>query len=278
MSQPLSIQRRMAYAAVLGGAIMMAMPLYLLFVFATHTTAEITALPTPLWFGSAFLSNMRELTDRLPFFMHNLWLSVWVASVTALLQLLLCSMAGYAFAVLQFRFKDTLFALLLATMLLPAFVNMIPHVVLFNALGWLEKPIALIVPAAVSALGIFLMRQYISKAVPLELLEAGRLDGNSTWGLYIRIVLPIIKPALAVLLLIAFIGSWNNYIAPMLAIHDMERYTIPLTLRALAGQNGLPLGMLFAGTAVSMIPLLILFALCARTLFTNLMIDSTGNN
>jgi multiple sugar transport system permease protein len=166
-------------------------------------------------------------------------------------------------------------SLLLSTLLLPSFVGMIPHRMLIGWLGWHDTARGLVVPAAASALGIFLMRQYIEKAVSRELVEAAKLDGCSTTGVYWRIVLPSIYPALAALALIAFVGSWNDYAAQLMTLHDMQVYTAPMALDAMVGTGGPPpVGPLFAGAALSMLPVLAVFALCARRLFQSLVVDS----
>lgn len=269
-------RRHMYRALAVGGGLAMLFPLYLTFVFATHTDQSITSAPAPVWFGPALGSNLRELLTRLPYFWQNLWMSLRVAGATALLQVLLCSIAGYAFAMLQFKGKDVLFALLLSTLLLPGFLGMIPHRMLIGWLGWHDSARGLVIPAAASALGIFLMRQYIGKAVSRELIEAARLDGCSTTGMYWRIVLPVVSPALAALALIAFIGSWNDLMAQMMTLHDMQVYTAPLALSSLVGIGRVPLGALFAGAALTMVPVIAVFTLCARKLFRNLMMDSNS--
>jgi multiple sugar transport system permease protein len=271
-------RRNLTRALVVGGGLAMLFPLYLVFVFATHTDEAITSSPAPLWFGSAFGSNLRELVERLPYFWQNLWMSVRVAGAVALLQMVLCSLAGYAFAMMEFRGKDVLFALLLSTLLLPGFLGMIPHRMMIGWLGWNDTARGLIVPGAASALGIFLMRQYVGTAVTRELIEAARLDGCSTTGVYLRIVLPLVRPALAALALIGFIGAWNDLLRQMMTLHDMQAYTAPLALRSLLGSGHFPLGATFAGVAVTMLPVITVFALCARRLFQTLAIDSTAGS
>jgi multiple sugar transport system permease protein len=244
---------------------------------ATHTQQELTGLHTPLWFGGALVANVQELGQRLPYFWQNLWMSVRVAGMTALLQLFLCSLAGYAFAMLHFKGKNLLFGLVLSTLLLPGFVGMIPHRMLIGWLSLGDSARGLVIPAATSALGIFLMRQYIDKAVSRELIEAAKLDGCGTTGIYWRIVLPSVQPALAALALIAFVGSWNDYGAQLMTLHDMAVYTAPLALDTMIGTGGPPpLGPLFAGAALSMVPVLIVFALFARKLFQTLVIDTNS--
>jgi multiple sugar transport system permease protein len=268
--------RRLSQAAVVAGGLVMVFPLYLTFVFATQTDQAILSSPAPIWFGPALGGNLRELLGRLPFFWRNLWMGLRVAAVTALLQVLLCSVAGYAFAMLRFKGKDLVFALVLSTLLLPGFLGMIPLRMMIGWLHWYDTARGLVVPAAASALGIFLMRQYVGTAVSRELIEAARLDGCSTTGIYWRIVLPLVRPALAALALIAFIGSWNDLTSQMMVLHEMPLYTAPLALSSLVGTGRAPLGALFAGAALTLLPVMVVFALCARGLFRNLVIDGTS--
>ncbi|MEO8155456.1 MAG: acyltransferase family protein [Rhizobacter sp.] len=266
--------RRASMAAVWVAGVVMVLPLYLTLVFATHSQAELRAMPPPFWFGTAFAANLADLLAQRPFFWHNFGMSLRVAASSALLQMLLCSLAGYAFALMRFKGREALFALLLSTLLLPSFLAMIPHILLMNWLGWKDTAASLVVPAASSAIGIFLMRQYITHAVPAGVVEAARLDGCGNLGIYLRIVLPLCAPALGALGLIAFVASWNDVINPLTTMHDMAAYTAPLALRSLIGSVDAPWNALFAGAVVLMLPLLALFALCARQVFQTLSLDA----
>jgi len=268
--QQLSTQHLIAYAIVLGGTVIMLAPFYFMFVFATHTNTEILSVPPPLWFGSAFISNMQLLLEKLPHFWNNLWISFYTAMATTVLNLFFCSLAGYAFAMYEFRHKNLLFGMILATVMMPAFLGMIPTTIVMTALGWMNQPKALYVPAACGALGIFLMRQYIGSAIPKELVEAARMDGCSEFGIYFRIIVPLITPAMGTLGLITFIGSWNNFVTPLIVMRDMEMFTVPLALRALQGTGQVPWGAISAGSAVAVLPLLVLFAMASRRLIEGL--------
>ena len=268
--QQLSTQHLIAYAIVLGGTVIMLAPFYFMFVFATHTNTEILSVPPPLWFGSAFISNMQLLLDKLPHFWNNLWISFYTAMATTVLNLFFCSLAGYAFAMYDFRYKNLLFGMILATVMMPAFLGMIPTTIVMTALGWMNQPKALYVPAACGALGIFLMRQYIGSAIPKELVEAARMDGCSEFGIYFRIIVPLVTPAMGTLGLITFIGSWNNFVTPLIVMRDMEMFTVPLALRALQGTGQVPWGAISAGSAVAVLPLLVLFAMASRRLIEGL--------
>ncbi|TXC67163.1 carbohydrate ABC transporter permease [Piscinibacter aquaticus] len=259
-----------AYAIVALGALMMLGPFWFMFVFATHTNREILSLPPPIWFGDAFLDNLRQLLTSLPHFWKNVGWSFYIALMSTALNLFFCSLAGYAFALYDFKYRDALFGFVMATMLLPSFVGMIPTALTMSWLEWMNQPRALYVPGAVGALGIFMMRQYIASAIPRELIDAARIDGCGEFTIYWRIVLPLIGPALGTLGLITFIGSWNNFIGPLIVIRDMEMYTVPLALRSLQGTGQIPWGPISAGSAIAVLPLLVLFMLASRRLIEGL--------
>ena len=259
-----------AYAIVAIGALMMLGPFWFMFVFATHTNREILSLPPPIWFGDAFLDNLRQLLTSLPHFWKNVGWSFYIALMSTALNLFFCSLAGFAFALYDFKYRNALFGFVMATMLLPSFVGMIPTALTMSWLEWMNQPRALYVPGAVGALGIFMMRQYIASAIPKELVDAARIDGCGEFAIYWRIVLPLIGPALGTLGLITFIGSWNNFIGPLIVIRDMEMYTVPLALRSLQGTGQIPWGAISAGSAIAVLPLLVLFTLASRRLIEGL--------
>ena len=202
-------------------------------------------------------------------FTSGFW-SVYVALMSTGLNLFFCSLAGFAFAMYDFKWREGLFAMVMATMLLPSFVGMIPTALTMSWLEWMNQPRALYVPGAVGALGIFMMRQYIESAIPRELIDAARIDGCGEFASYWRVVLPLIGPALGTLGLITFIGSWNNFIGPLIVIRDMEMYTVPLALRSLQGTGQIPWGAISAGSAIAVLPLLVLFMLASRRLIEGL--------
>jgi len=258
------------YALVLFGAVIMLVPFYFMFVFATHTNTEILSVPPPLWFGDAFLDNVRALVTERPHFWRSLGLSLWIAGAATVLNLFLCSLGGYGFAMYEFPGKNLLFGGLMATMLLPAFVGMIPFVLLMKELDWLNTTRALIIPGACSAFGVFLMRQYIGSAVPRELVEAARMDGCPEFGIYWRVVVPLIGPAMGTLGLVTFIGAYNNFVGALLVMSDVDMFTAPLVLRSLQGTGQTPWGAISAGSAITVLPLLILFVLYSRRLIEGL--------
>jgi multiple sugar transport system permease protein len=258
-----------AYSLVGVGALVMLLPFYFMFVFASHSRTEIFSLPPPLFFGDDFLANLKILTDRMPFW-RNLGWSLYVAIASTLLTLLFCSMGGYAFAQFEFKYKNALFGLVMGTMLLPSFMNMIPTFMIMDLLGWIDQPRALYIPGAASAFGIFLMRQFIASAIPKDLIEAARMDGCSEIGIFLRIVLPLLKPALGTLGLITFIASWNNFIGPLVVMRSPDMYTLPLALRSLQSPVNTEWGALMTGSAIATLPLMVLFIISSRQLISGL--------
>ena len=251
------------------GTLIMMAPFYFMFVYATHNRDAIFTLPPPLLFGTDFLANFNILISKIALWRSLGW-SLYVALAATALTLLFCSMGGYAFAMFEFRFKRPLFTLVMGTMLLPSFLGMIPSFMIMDALGWLDQPRALYIPGAASAFGIFMMRQFVSSAVPRDLIEAARMDGCGEFRIYWSIVLPLLQPALGTLGLITFIGSWNNFIGPLIVMRSPEMYTFPLALRSMFNPADTEWGALMAGAAIATIPLLILFAISSRRLIDGL--------
>ena len=139
-----------------------------------------------------------------------------------------------------------------------------------DALGWIDQPKALYIPGAASAFGIFLMRQFVTSSIPRDLIEAARMDGCSEVGIYARIVLPLLKPALGTLGLITFIASWNNFIGPLIVMRSPDMYTLPLALRSLQSPVNTEWGALMTGSAIATLPLVVLFVLSSRQLISGL--------
>jgi len=268
-SAPSQLAPRAAYAMVALGAVVMLLPFYFMFVFASHSRTEIFTLPPPLFFGDSFMANMEILTTKIPFWRSLGW-SLYVGLASTALTLLFCSMGGYAFAMFDFRFKQPLFTLVMGTMLLPSFLGMIPSFMIMDAFGWIDQPRALYIPGAASAFGIFMMRQFITSAIPRELIEAARMDGCGELGIYWRIVVPLLKPAMGTLGLITFIASWNNFIGPLIVMRSPEMYTLPLALRSMQSPVNTEWGAVMAGSAIATLPLLVLFAISSRRLIDGL--------
>jgi len=251
------------------GALAMLAPFYFMFVFATQPRTEIFSMPPPLWFGEAFLQNLNILRTKIPLW-RNLGWSLYVGLMSTALTLLFCAMGGYAFAVYEFRFKKQLFGIVMATMLIPSFLGMIPSFLIMDFLGWIDQPRALYIPGAAPAMGIFLMRQYILSAIPRDLIEAARMDGCNEFRIFRSVVLPLLGPVFGTLGLITFIGSWNNFIGPLIVMRSVDMYTFPLALRSVQSPVDTEWGALMAGSAIAVLPLLIIFIFSSRRLIAGL--------
>lgn len=184
--------------------------------------------------------------------------TVIVAVSITFLSLMVCSMAGHAFAKFQFPGKEFLFMGILGTMMVPGQITMIPVFLLLKKLGLLNSYSGLILPGIASAFGIFFMRQFIA-GIPEELLEAARIDGAGEFFIFGKIVMPLCKPALATLGILTFTGSWNSFLWPLIIATDENMYTLPVAIANLAGQYATEYGLQMAGAVVVIMPIIIFF-------------------
>jgi multiple sugar transport system permease protein len=190
--------------------------------------------------------------------------SVFVAVTVTVGQLATSSLAAYAFARMRFRGRDALFIAYLSTMMAPAQVTLIPLFVMMVKLHWIDSYAALIVPSLASAYGCFLLRQFFM-TIPGELEDAARIDGAGHWGIYHRIMLPLSKPALAAFGVIAFLGSWNSFVWPLIVINRPSMKTLPIGLQSLQGFYGdANWAVLMAGAVIAALPMVVLFLFAQR--------------
>ena len=218
----------------------------------------------PTWVPEApSLDNYTQLFSRLQFGTYFLNSAVVAVLVTAG-NLLFCSMVGYALAKLEFRGKRTLFVIVMATLMIPGVVTFVPLYVLVVNAGLANSLPALILPFLVSPFGVFLMRQFIV-GLPGELLDAGRVDGAGELRIFARIVLPLCGPALATLGILTFLGSWNNFLWPLVVAQQESEYTLPVALALYStGQNSIQYGLLLAGATIVVVPVLLVFLVFQR--------------
>ncbi len=190
--------------------------------------------------------------------------TVKIALPTTLGVLFVCSLAGFSFAKLKFPGRDYIFVLLLGTMMIPQSVTLIPQYLLMRSIGWLNTFLPLIIPVMLTNIyGSFLMRQFFL-SLPDELLDSARVDGCDPFSMYFKIALPLAKPALITLLIITFMGSWNNFFGPLVYLTRPRLFTIQLALSYLNSEAGIEWSLLMAGTVVSILPVLILFLALQR--------------
>jgi multiple sugar transport system permease protein len=187
--------------------------------------------------------------------------TLFIVAVTIIGNLLTCSMAAYAFARIDFSFKKTLFGIMMITMMLPSHVVLIPQYIIFNKLGWVNTYLPLLVPKFLASEGffIFLMIQFI-RGIPRELDQAARVDGCGPFQTYWRIILPLAVPALVTTVIFSFIWTWNDFFSQLLYLNNIRIYTISLGLRLfLDSQGESAFGALFAMSALSLVPVFIIF-------------------
>jgi ABC-type glycerol-3-phosphate transport system permease component len=195
---------------------------------------------------------------------RSLWNTFFVALSYTIVALFFCSLGGYGFAKFEFPGRNFLFGFLLATMIIPPAVTMVPLYLIIQKLGWLSTFWPLIIPGAANAFGIFFMRQYIS-TLNDELLDAARIDGCSEFSVFSKVVLPIIAPGAISLGLIFFMGAWNNYLGPLIYLKKAELFTLPLFMMQMSGPPGYSLYREWMGVAVvSVVPLLLIFLVFQR--------------
>jgi len=189
--------------------------------------------------------------------------SLLAASGQALLVLVVASMAAYALARMDFRGKKINFTMIIATMFVPIFTLIIPNFLIIDRLGWLDSLWGLIIPGAASAFGVFFLRQFFL-GLPRELEEAAVLEGANSWQIFTKVILPLSKPALATLAVIAFLTNWNDFIWPVYVLFSPENFTLPPGLGTLQGAYNINYPVIMAGATLASVPVLILFVISQR--------------
>ncbi|EGX59028.1 sugar ABC transporter permease protein [Streptomyces zinciresistens K42] len=258
------------HASLIIGVLLSAFPFYWAVVMSTHTSSEIFSYPPKLLPGSHFLQNVRNLFDTIDFF-GSMGNSLLVATVVTVLVLFFDSLAAFVFAKFPFPGRRVLFGLLMLIFMVPAQLAAIPQFVIMSKIGWIGSMTALIVPAAANAFGIFWMRQYMRSAIHDELLDAARLDGARFLRQYWHVALPVVRPGLAFLGIFTFMGQWNDYAWPLIALTNPDNVTLQVALSQLNGTRGTTdYGMVMTGALLALIPLLIVFAVGARQIIGDL--------
>lgn len=220
----------------------------------------------PRWLPEKFYwNNYAEVLFKHHFLRYSIN-TIYMALMVGIGQLLTCSLAGFAFARLKFAGRDLIFALLLATMMIPLQVMIIPEFLIMLKLNWIDHPLflALIVPSWLAgAFGTFMLRQFFM-AVPRELEDAGRIDGCSIFGIYFRIFLPLSMPALATLFIFAFMSSWNDLLRPILYLSSQARMTLTIGLANFTRQYQVNENLKMAGSLITLLPLTVIYAFAQK--------------
>jgi ABC-type glycerol-3-phosphate transport system permease component len=246
------------YGVLIGVSLFMMLPFVWMLSTSLKPADEIFGYP-PIIISRNFSLNAYKyviVQYQVPRILIN---TLIVSTVATVLQLFFCSLGGYGFAKYKFPGQRSLFSLLLATMIVPFVIVMVPLYLIMRDFHWIDTYWPLLIPFAANAFGIFFMRQYIS-SISDELLDAARIDGAGEFGIYLRIIFPIIIPGLTSLGLIIFMNTWNSFLWPLVILKSSENFTIPLTISSMTGQVGRTVWNEYMATAVmSILPLLVIF-------------------
>jgi len=261
-SSGLRVKRLLENVLLYGFLVTVAVFMLLPFVWMLSTSLkpadEIFGFPPIIISRNFNLSSYRYLVTEYNI-VRILGNSLLVSMSFTLLSLFFCSLGGYGFAKYSFPGRGGLFVFLLATLMIPFVVTMVPLYLIMRDLTWIDTFWPLIIPGAANAFGIFFMRQFIS-TIPDELLDAARIDGASEFGIYWRIIVPVVSPGLISLGLIFFMGAWNDFLWPLVILKSPEHFTLPLLIRSLIGPVGRTVyNVQMAASIISIIPLLVIF-------------------
>jgi multiple sugar transport system permease protein len=272
IQNPLSSQSRrasrlagvLAEIAVLIGALLFLFPVVLILITALKPDSEIIKFAGILPHKATW-ANFHEILDNpeeIPIFR---WFgnSVFISSMVSLLVLTVDSLAAYALARLNPPGRKWMFGLIVATMMVPGQILLVPVYLILNWLGWLDTPLALIVPAGAGAFGVFLLHQFFIN-IPKELEEAAAIDGCSRLGIFRQIILPLSKPALATLGIFTFIGSWNDFLGPLVFLDSVDKYTLPVGIALFQTSYFIEYGLTLAASVICTLPVVIVFLLFQR--------------
>jgi len=257
------VAKILLYLAVTAGALVMVMPFAWMLLGSVKDLGQLYKVP-PNWIPDPFVfQNYVNAWISVPF--ATGYVNSAIVTITVVLaNLLMCSMAAYAFARIEFPLRHVLFILFLATLMVPEQVTIIPLYIIIENLGWIDTLLSLIVPYALfNAFGVFLLRQFI-RGLPVDLEEAAIVDGANRWTIYWRIVLPLIRPALAAFGIFTFLFQWNNFFRPLIFLNSIENYTVPLAINFFRGQYATDFALLMAGSAISIVPVLIVYIIGQR--------------
>ena len=255
-------------AAVLAGAIL---PLYWALLIASGDSSSLNNQDLPWWPGGNFFENALKVleSDRVPFWKAVLN-SFIVSTVVSASVVFFSTLAGYAFAKLRFRGKRGLFVFVIATTAVPTQLGVVPLFIIMSQLGWTGTLGAVIVPGLVTAFGVFWMTQYISQALPDELIEAGRVDGANMFLTFWYIGFPAARPAAAMLALFTFIATWTNFFWPFIVLNPSDP-TLPVALSLLQSNYFVDYSIVLAGVLIATLPLLLLFIFAGKQLVAGIM-------
>ncbi|BCW06271.1 carbohydrate ABC transporter permease [Arthrobacter sp. NtRootA1] len=245
-------------------------PLYYMLVIASAGATAVTSIPPRMYPGTQFFDVAAKVFDTVPFF-ASLINSVFVSLTIAVVSAIMCAMAGFAFAKLQFPGRNLLFLIVLLTMTVPAQLSVIPQYLIISGLDWVDTLQAIIVPGLASAFGIFWMRQHMATTVSDELIQSARIDGANSWQMFWGIAFPVVRPAAFVLGLITFTSVWNDFMWPFIVLKSPELFTVQIALKQLQANRTIDVALAMGGSFLATLPLLIVFFFVGRRMVSGIM-------
>lgn len=204
---------------------------------------------------------------------RNLLNSFMLSVIVTVVSLVFNSMAGFAFAKYRFAGKDAIFKLLLSSMVIPAQVTMLPLFLMLKEFGFLNTYMAIIIPGLANVFGIFLIRQYVM-AIPDSLIESARIDGATDFQIYYKIIVPLAAPVMVTLAIFTFMGTWNDFLWPLIVLNDSEMYTLPVALANLMGEHTKDPELMMAGSVITILPVMVIFLVLQKYYIKGIMMGS----
>ncbi|MFD0339044.1 carbohydrate ABC transporter permease [Streptomyces sp. NPDC127117] len=251
------------------GAVVSLVPFLWMAIAATHSTSDLFHSPPPFLPGGRLLDNLVRLQDTIGFG-RVLLNSVGIAVVHTALSSLISAMCGYGLAKYRFRGRGLLLGVVLATMMIPFQVLLVPLFQMMASVGWIDSYQAVILPFLANSFGILLMRQSFVD-FPDELLESARIDGSGELRTFYQVVLPCVRPQLGALVIFTFMAQWNSFIWPLLMLNSEDKYTVPVALNTLTGLSHVDYSGLMLGSLLATLPLMLLFLLFQRQFVAGLL-------
>ncbi|WP_145317551.1 MULTISPECIES: carbohydrate ABC transporter permease [Paenibacillus] len=250
------------YLLLTGLAVLCIIPFYLMLIYSTHNNATIASTFTFLP-GSFLVDNYMNMVSKI-----NIWRgfanSIFIAGTSTVLSLYIGALTAYGFAKFKFKGRNWLFLFLLATMMVPGQLALIGVYRLFSMLGLLDSYAAIILPAAANAFNVFFIKQFMESSIPDEIIESARVDSAGEFRTFNQIVLPILGPAISALGIFTFIGSWNNFLTPLVLFFSLDKYPLPVLVALVQGYYGMDYGLLYLGVAISILPIIIVFSVFSK--------------
>jgi len=261
-------KRVFIYLALISISIFMILPFFWMFITSLKPMEEVFHIPMIIFSRNMSLDNFKVVIDK--GVLVRLWNTFFIAFTATALRLFFCSLGGYGFAKFRFPGRNILFSVLIASMIVPFAIVMVPLYIMMVDFRWIDTFMPLIVPGAANAFGIFFMRQYI-RSIPNELLDAARIDGCSEFSIYTRVILPVVIPGLTSLGLIFFMQVWNDFMWPLVILKSPENQTLPVMITTLTGPAGMTIyNLQMAVSVVSIAPLIIIFLVFQKRFTTGI--------